>query len=71
MDFAPLFVGKLSTACQIGYVALALVVLSAGVDWPLVMRAAAIATAAATLVSWLGYGRVLRAAMRARSRNRA
>jgi len=65
---APLFVGKLSTACQIGYVALALVVLSVGVEWPLVMRAAAVATAAATLISWLGYGRVLVAALRARAR---
>lgn len=64
----PLFVGKLSTACQIGYVALALILLSAGLDWPVLLRAAGIATAAATLVSWLGYGRVLFTALWVRGR---
>ena len=59
---SPLFVGKISTACQIGYVFLALVLLSAGLDWPVTMKVAGIATAAATLLSWLAYGQVLLAA---------
>lgn len=56
---APLLVGKLSTACQIGYVALALLLRAAGADWPLLLHAAAVATAAATLLSWLGYAVLL------------
>lgn len=56
---APLFVGKLSTALQIGYVALALVALSAGLDWSRWLHRMAVATAAATLLSWLAYGQLL------------
>jgi cardiolipin synthase len=56
---APLFVGKLSTACQIGYVAFALVLLSFGIDWPVALRVAGVVTAAATLLSWLAYGQIL------------
>jgi cardiolipin synthase (CMP-forming) len=63
---APLFVGKVSTACQIGYVALALILMSAGLEWPVLLRAAGIVTAAATLVSWLGYARLLFTALWAR-----
>ena len=59
VDVSPLFVGKISTACQIGYVFLALVLLSAGLDWPITLKAAGIATAAATLISWFAYGQVL------------
>ncbi|HUO92678.1 MAG TPA: CDP-alcohol phosphatidyltransferase family protein [Rhizomicrobium sp.] len=55
----PLFVGKVSTACQIGYVAFALVLRSLGIDWPTALWAAAVATAVATLISWLAYGQVL------------
>ncbi len=68
---APLFVGKLSTACQIGYVALALVLLSIGVDWPVWLHGAAIATAAATLVSALGYGHLFVRALVAGRRHSA
>ncbi len=56
---APLYVGKLSTALQIGFVALALVALAAGFAWTPVLHAMAIATAAATLVSWLAYAFLL------------
>jgi cardiolipin synthase (CMP-forming) len=56
---SPLFVGKVSTACQIGYVAFALVLLSAGLDWPIWLHGAAIVTAVATIVSWLGYAQLL------------
>jgi cardiolipin synthase (CMP-forming) len=64
----PLFVGKVSTACQIGYVAFALVLLSFGIDWPVVLKVAGIVTAAATLLSWLAYGQVLLAALLKRGR---
>ena len=67
----PLFVGKLSTACQIAYVALALVLLSAGLDWPRWLHVAALATAFATVVSWAGYGNVLFKALIARNRQSA
>lgn len=63
---APLYAGKISTACQIGYVALALILLSAGFDWPGLLRAAAVTTAAATLASWLAYGLLLAPALSAR-----
>ena len=67
VNVSPLFVGKLSTACQIGYVFFALVLLSAGLvtaghTWPVALKVAGIVTAAATLVSWFAYGQVLLAA---------
>lgn len=68
VNVAPTFVGKLSTAFQISYVALALVLLSAGLHWPVTLQIAAVATAAATLVSWLGYGNLLIVALRGRTR---
>lgn len=71
IQVSPLFVGKISTACQIGYVFLALVLLSAGLDWPVMLKAAGLATAAATLVSWFAYGQLLLAALWARIRSRA
>ena len=68
VNVEPLFVGKISTACQIGYVFFALVLLSFGIDWPVVLKVAAVATAAATVLSWLAYGQVLLAAMLKRGR---
>jgi cardiolipin synthase len=59
VPIAPLFIGKLSTALQIGYVTLALIALAAGLDWPRWLNAMAVATAAATLASWFGYGQLL------------
>ena len=67
VDIAPLFLGKLSTACQICYVAAALVLLSVGLAWPQWMQLAALATAAATLLSWAGYGFMLSRIFWARS----
>lgn len=68
---SPLFVGKISTACQIGYVFLALVLLSAGLDWPVTLKVAGVVTAAATLVSWFAYGQLLLAAVWGRNGSRA
>ncbi len=67
---APLFVGKLSTALQIGYVAFALVARSAGLDWSRGLQAMAAATGAATILSWLVYGHLLVKSL-AESRRRA
>jgi cardiolipin synthase len=64
----PLFVGKVSTAFQIAYVALALVLLSAGLDWPRILGVATLVTAAVTVLSWLGYARLLIVALMARGR---
>lgn len=55
---APLFVGKLSTAMQIIYVALALFLLTFGLQWPQILNGAAYATAALTILSWTAYAGV-------------
>jgi len=54
----PLFVGKLSTGMQITYVALALFLLTFGLEWPRTLDAAADATAALTILSCLAYAGV-------------
>ncbi|HTO42269.1 MAG TPA: CDP-alcohol phosphatidyltransferase family protein [Rhizomicrobium sp.] len=62
---APQFLGKLSTAIQVIYVGLMLVLLAAGLDMPRLVYAAAAATAVFTLASWLSYAQVFfRAAIR-------
>src|SRR5689334_6788887 len=53
---SPLLIGKASTAMQIIYIALALVLLTFGMHWPQVENIAAGATALLTAASWLGYG---------------
>ena len=63
VNVQPLFVGKVSTACQIGYVAFALVLRSLEFKWPVTLGAAGVVTAAATLISWLAYGQILLAAL--------
>ncbi|HEX3672764.1 MAG TPA: CDP-alcohol phosphatidyltransferase family protein [Rhizomicrobium sp.] len=64
---APLAIGKLSTAVQVGYVALILFVLGFDLDWQTVVAFAAVVTGAATIASWLAYGQLwLRAAARGR-----
>ncbi len=64
---APLPIGKLSTAVQVGYVALTLFVLAFDLDWQTVTAFAAVLTGAATIASWLAYGQLwLRAAARGR-----
>jgi cardiolipin synthase len=51
----PLLIGKACTAIQIGYIALALLLLTFGVRWPVGELYAADATALLTLLSWLAY----------------
>ena len=51
----PLFIGKASTAVQIVYIGFVLVVLAFGLGWPGILHVASIATAVATLASWLAY----------------
>jgi len=55
---APIAVGKASTAMQVFYIALALVVLTFDLQWPQIENAAAGATAVLTAASWLGYALV-------------
>lgn len=65
---APLLIGKASMAMQIIYIALALVLLTFGLQWPQVENAAADVTAILTVGSWLGYAIVgARALARQRS----
>jgi cardiolipin synthase len=52
---SPLLIGKTSTAMQIAYIALALVVLTFDLQWPFIESAAADVTAFLTIASWLGY----------------
>lgn len=54
----PLLVGKASTAMQIVYIALALLLLTSGLRWADGERYAADATALLTLASWLAYAGV-------------
>jgi cardiolipin synthase (CMP-forming) len=65
----PSFVGKASTACQIFFVALALVLRALDLEWHSALNIAAIITAITTLASWLGYGQLLWLAFAARRRN--
>ncbi|HEY1614411.1 MAG TPA: CDP-alcohol phosphatidyltransferase family protein [Rhizomicrobium sp.] len=53
---APLMIGKVSTAVQLGYIALALLMLAFGLHWPTVERFAEDSAAFFTVASWLGYG---------------
>jgi cardiolipin synthase len=65
----PLFVGKLSTAMQIIYVALALLLLTFGLEWPRTLEIAADSTATLAVLSWLAYAGVgVRAIIMRRSR---
>jgi cardiolipin synthase len=60
----PLPIGKISTIIQVSYIALMLLFLTFAIDTPSSVEALSVLTAAATLVSWLVYGRVfLRALM--------
>lgn len=64
----PLLIGKASTAVQIVYVALALVLLTFGMHWTLLENIAADMTAIVTAASWLAYAGVgARALARRRS----
>ena len=65
----PLFVGKLSTGMQISYVALALLLLTFGLQWSQTLGIAADATAILTILSWLAYAGVGVHALVRRHRN--
>jgi cardiolipin synthase len=64
---APLPIGKLSTAAQVGYIALILVILAFDLDWPQISAFAGVVAGAFTIASWLAYAQLwLRAAARGR-----
>lgn len=64
---APLPIGKISTAVQVGYVALILFAQGFDLDWQTIVATAAVLTGAATIASGLAYGQLwLRAAARGR-----
>jgi cardiolipin synthase len=64
----PLLVGKASTAMQIVYIALALLLLTFGLRWPVGEAVAADVTAFLTAASWLAYAGVAMSALVRRRR---
>jgi cardiolipin synthase len=61
---APLYIGKFSTAVQVAYVALVLVILAFGFEWPRMVATGVFLTGVFTGVSWIAYGNVwIKAAM--------
>ncbi len=54
----PQLLGKISTAIQVIYVGLTLLMLAASIDMPDVTYWAAVITAVVTLASWLSYGHI-------------
>ncbi|HWA29638.1 MAG TPA: CDP-alcohol phosphatidyltransferase family protein [Rhizomicrobium sp.] len=54
----PQLLGKISTAIQVGYVGLMLLMLAFEIGWPRLSYVAAVVTAVFTLASWLSYGQV-------------
>ena len=59
LEIAPLNVGKASTVVQVGFIGLVLLLLALNTDQPSLVLAAAIATAAVTIASWLAYAQLL------------
>jgi cardiolipin synthase len=55
LRIAPLAIGKLSTATQVGYVGFSLFLLAFGIHWQQLAGVAAVATAAVTTASWFAY----------------
>lgn len=54
----PLLIGKATTAMQIAYIALVLLLLTFGLHWPRIEEFAADLTALLTIASWLAYAGV-------------
>ncbi len=71
LKVAPLLIGKWSTAVQVCYVGLSLLLLACDLHWTNLARIAAGVTAAVTLASWLAYGSVLLKAVAMRNRQPA
>jgi cardiolipin synthase (CMP-forming) len=65
---APLPIGKFSTAVQVGYVALMLIMLAFHLGWVQLAFAAAFVTGVFTVASWLAYGQLWIKAAMAKSR---
>jgi cardiolipin synthase (CMP-forming) len=54
----PLYIGKVSTVIQVGYIGLVLLLLALGEDQPGLVLAGTVATASVTVASWLAYGQL-------------
>ena len=59
VPMSPLPIGKVSTAVQVGYIALVLLRLTSGFEGPALLSAVAILVAVVTAASWIAYGQVL------------
>jgi cardiolipin synthase len=59
VPMSPLAIGKMCTAAQVGYIALALLHLAFGFELPGLLSAAGILVAIITVASWIAYGQVL------------
>jgi cardiolipin synthase len=54
----PLYIGKVSTVIQVGYIGLVLLLLALGADQPGLVLAGTVAAASVTVASWLAYGQL-------------
>jgi cardiolipin synthase (CMP-forming) len=54
----PLYIGKVSTVIQVGYIGLVLLLLALGADQPGLVLAGTIIAASVTVASWLAYGQL-------------
>ena len=55
----PLYIGKVSTVIQVGYIGLVLLLLALDADEPGLVLGGTVATASVTVASWLAYGQLL------------
>jgi cardiolipin synthase len=58
LKIEPLWIGKVSTVIQVGYIGLVLLLLALDADQPRVVLAGTILTASVTVASWLAYGQL-------------
>jgi cardiolipin synthase len=59
LKIEPLYIGKVSTVIQVGYIGLVLLLLALNADQPGLVMAGTIVAASVTAASWLVYGQLL------------
>jgi cardiolipin synthase len=59
LKIEPLYIGKVSTVIQVGYIGLILLLLALDADQPGLVMAGTIIAASVTAASWLVYGQLL------------
>jgi cardiolipin synthase len=59
LKIEPLYIGKVSTVIQVGYIGLVLLLLALDAEQPGLVLAGTVAAASVTVASWLAYGQLL------------